>query len=194
MLLRWLGQPTYYCLSNYPISFLQASNQLLKSPDQWDTFRCPVKIFATHFFLGEHYSQLANWLASPLHILRFFAGSHQHPAEGELCGSLQWPPFWEGRGHRSGGHYHLVGGWQPNSSQLWGGPLCLVTGPQKLWWVTPSPWGWHQLTISVMYSYLFLHFHLMFHHIIFQIFISSWSFLRFSLLIEIFFHCRAWGS
>ena len=53
---------------------------------------------------------------------------------------------------------------------------------------------WQHLTILVIYSYLFFHSYLIFHQIIVPIFISSWSFSAFLLLMEIFFCCKAWGS
>ena len=84
----WDGWP----IAAFPtIPFLSSRPPIYPSKEQ--TNRIPLDVLLNYLqfilSLGEHNTQLANWLGSPYHTLPFIAGSHQHLAGGNPHGSLQ---------------------------------------------------------------------------------------------------------
>ena len=101
---------------------------------------------------------------SPTNILLFLSGSHEDQVGGN-------PP---GEKAASRGPFQWREAGQSGSSEFWGGPVWMVTGPWRLWRVTPLIEEWcQQLTILLIWFYLFKHSYLMFYHTTFQIFISK---------------------
>ena len=118
--LRWQGWPAYSAF--LAIQFLPS----------WPLLN-PLRAKTKKATLDN---RIPGQLASPYYILPFILGSHQQQVEGNSPGSLQGPPNWRG-GQGQGGPSQWRGRWQPASSELWGGLVWVVMGPQGLWQVIP---------------------------------------------------------
>ena len=112
-------------------------------PLEIQTNRTPLAALLKNFqcLCSENNQWPASWPAFSYLILPSFAGSYQQEEGGDSCGNFPGPPQWGRWGDWLGGHSEWGDEQQPSLSELWGGPLWLVMGPQRLWWVNPSHWG-----------------------------------------------------
>ena len=111
--------------------------------------------------LGKHNPQLARQPASTYHILPFISGSHQHQAGGNPPGSLQGLPVDEEDEDRevipSEGEGDSLA--HQSLEALFGWSQVLKDSGKSLPLTEDRR---QELTASVIYFYLFQHFHLIF--------------------------------
>ena len=164
-----LGWPAYCSLSSHLIPSLRAFTWLIRTQTKGLPIDAPFKSFTINIF--------------PFELAGFLALSNQctfHFRKPSTSGGRKPSRWWK----------HPPGASPPKSTGpfQWGEPGSpthqSLEGAMFGWpWVLkdsgkllPLTEEHHKhLTVSVIYSYLFQHFHLMFYHTTFQIFISKWS-------------------